>query len=83
MSQLLLFLLGLLTDISWIQTILHSSKGNPKQAAVWTMVLTMIGVSSSWMVITEQDIVGAIFYTAGCGLGAYICVKWDIRHPKN
>jgi multidrug transporter EmrE-like cation transporter len=81
---LFLFTLGMITDLAWVSTVRASAKGQATPAALWTTVLTLIGLVSSWVVIAQDSVPYAITYTLGCGIGAWLTVRYshhrDAKH---
>lgn len=73
---LCLFLMGMLTDITWVKCIRASAQGKALATSLWTMALTTIGILSSWWIIAGQDVAGLLAVVLGGGVGSFITVKW-------
>lgn len=81
MRLLMLFICGVLTDITQVLTIRSAAQGLPIRAAIWTGALTLVGLFSvvSVAVDSEDRNLAILIYVLGCMLGTYWTVKWSTR----
>ena len=74
-AWLILFLLGVGTDLIYTFTIKGISGNRILSAIVGNMLLSLIGFVSMWIVIKDQSLLEALFYVGGCGVGTYISMS--------
>lgn len=82
-ALLIMFLLGFLTDIVYVWGTKSIANNKALQAACGNTLLTMIGLSATWIVIDNKSVLEAVIYISGCFLGTYLTMKLGYNSGKN
>jgi undecaprenyl pyrophosphate phosphatase UppP len=72
---LLLFGLGLVTDIIWCCCVRATVARHPMVASLASMALALVAVAANYRIIADHDFAGFLAYVAGCGLGTYLVTR--------
>jgi len=72
---LLLFALGLITDIIWCACVRATVARRPLLASLASMALAFVAVAANFRIIADHDLTGFFCYIAGCGLGTYLVTR--------
>lgn len=81
-ALIVMFLLGFLTDIVYVWGTKSIANNKALQAACGNTLLTMIGLSATWIVIDNKSVLEAVIYIIGCFLGTYITMKFGDKYTK-
>ena len=79
---LIMFILGFTTDLIYVWGTKSIANNKALQAAVSNTLLTMVGLSATWIVIDNKSVLEAVIYLTGCFLGSYITMKLGDIYAK-
>ena len=76
-----LFVFGLITDVVFCLQVQATTALKNVQAALFTILLTSVGLTANWIIIKTDSAEGFIAYVIGCGVGTYVATTPAIRTP--
>ena len=78
MYEILLFFVGFIWEILATIDIQAVQKGQAAKSAIVTIILAFSGDTIFYNIIKSPDAYGQFaILSLGCGLGAYITIKWN------
>jgi hypothetical protein len=79
-NWIILFVMGFITDIIYTMTIRFISQNKKCGAIIGNMLISLIGLVSTWIVINDQSWVDIFTFILGCGLGTYTIMSYkDVK----
>ena len=81
-NWIILFIMGIITDIIYTMTIKFISQNKKCGAIIGNMLISLIGLVSTWIVINDQSWIDILAFITGCGIGTYTVMSYKERKKK-
>ncbi len=78
----LALVLGLATDFLWCKATQSATQYKPLPAAIFSCLLSAVGLLSYWDIFQVKSIINSILYCIGCAIGAYFTSRKPISDRK-
>jgi len=76
MNILILFLLGLATDILWVGLTKAVADRAAARATIMSVSLEGFKLATAWIVITNDSLASAASFLVGCAIGTYFSTRY-------
>ena len=74
-SILVLFSVGLITDILWTKTVAQVTQQRPLHASIYALALNIVTLGSAWAVIQTQSVPNLLAFSVGGAFGTALGVR--------
>lgn len=81
-NWMILFVMGFITDIIYTLTIKFISQNKKVGAIIGNMLISLIGLVSTWIVINDQSWLDVVTFISGCGLGTFVVMTYHNRKAQ-
>jgi len=75
-NLLVLFILGLVTDILWCALTKAVNQRRAVKSATFSMGLEGLKLATAWIVIRSDSLPCALAFMLGCGIGTYFSARF-------